>query len=149
MNQNKSAFTLVELIIVVAILGILAAIAIPNVNDALIRAKVARMKNDTRVLGMAIENYVVDQGWYPYGQNCDPTDYLCSVCGSPESVEKTQIPHLFMPVSYAHSAPIDIFHELYNSRTEKLVSYSVTYAHIFQQLEKRNNCLATFAPPST
>lgn len=55
-------FTLIELLIVVAIIGILAAIAIPNFLQAQIRAKVARVVSDVRTIDMACREYQVDQG---------------------------------------------------------------------------------------
>lgn len=58
------AFTLIELLIVVAIIGILAAIAVPNFLEAQTRAKVGRVKADMRNTAMAIEAYAVDQGQY-------------------------------------------------------------------------------------
>jgi len=59
------AFTLIELLIVVAIIAILAAIAVPNFLEAQTRAKVSRAKADMRTLAMALESYAVDNGSYP------------------------------------------------------------------------------------
>lgn len=60
-----TAFTLIELLIVVAIIGILAAIAVPNFLNAQIRAKVSRVKAELRTCSTAIESYRLDHGYYP------------------------------------------------------------------------------------
>lgn len=65
MKSKTAAFTLVELLVVVAIISLLAAIAIPNFLNAQIRAKVARAKADMRTLAEALEAYHVDQNSYP------------------------------------------------------------------------------------
>jgi len=59
-------FTLIELLIVVAIIGILAAIAIPNFLQAQVRAKVARAVAEMRTLATAMETYAVDNTVYPF-----------------------------------------------------------------------------------
>ncbi|MBM3334185.1 prepilin-type N-terminal cleavage/methylation domain-containing protein [Candidatus Sumerlaeota bacterium] len=61
----NSAFTLIELLIVVAIIAILAAIAVPNFLEAQVRAKVSRVNSDLRTLGIALEAYMVDHNTYP------------------------------------------------------------------------------------
>ena len=61
----KHAFTLIELLIVVAIIAILAAIAVPNFLEAQTRAKVTRCKSDMRTIATALEAYFVDWNRYP------------------------------------------------------------------------------------
>lgn len=63
--MNGKAFTLIELLIVVAIIGILAAIAVPNFLNAQIRSKIARAEADLASVGTAIEMYRLDSNSYP------------------------------------------------------------------------------------
>lgn len=66
-NRTRfDAFTLIELLIVVAIIAILAAIAVPNFLEAQVRSKVSRAKADMRTCATAIEAYYVDANHYPY-----------------------------------------------------------------------------------
>ncbi len=60
-KKLSKGFTLVELLIVVAIIGIIAAIAIPNLITAIQRGKQKRTVGDIRNIGTAIEEYVVDE----------------------------------------------------------------------------------------
>jgi general secretion pathway protein G len=64
MNRHKG-FTLIELLIVVAIIGIIAAIAIPNLLQAMDRAKQKKTMADIKNLSTAIESYSVDVNYYP------------------------------------------------------------------------------------
>ncbi len=63
--RSNSAFTLIELLIVVAIIAILAAIAVPNMLQAQVRAKVSHTKSNLRVLSVALELYQLDNNHYP------------------------------------------------------------------------------------
>ncbi len=64
-NRKSKGFTLIELLIVVAIIGIIAAIAIPNLLNAIDRGKQKRTMADIRSIGTAIESYSVDNSSYP------------------------------------------------------------------------------------
>jgi type II secretion system protein G len=65
MKRNSKGFTLIELLIVVAIIGIIVAIAIPNLLNAIQRAKQKRTMADMRSAGTAAEAYAVDFNHYP------------------------------------------------------------------------------------
>ena len=69
MRQREKGFTLIELLIVVAIIGIIAAIAIPNLLNAIDRGKQKRTMADLRSVGTAVESYAVDNNVYPVAAN--------------------------------------------------------------------------------
>ena len=63
--RRQKGFTLVELLIVVAIIGILAGIAIPNMLSAINRARQKRSMADMHLIGTALEAYFVDYNYFP------------------------------------------------------------------------------------
>src|SRR5688572_5101335 len=103
--MNK-AFTLIELLIVVAIIAILAAIAVPNFLEAQVRAKVSRIKNDMRTTSTALESFAVDNNSYPEEKNVAAGGYTSTI----------SLPALTTPVAYITSlAPlVDIFNRQEN-----------------------------------
>jgi type II secretion system protein G len=58
---RQKGFTLIELLIVIAIIGIIAAMLIPNLLDALQKAKQKRTMGDMRVTGTAMFSWLTDQ----------------------------------------------------------------------------------------
>lgn len=97
------AFTLIELLIVVAIIAILAAIAVPNFLLAQTRAKLSRAVADQRTLATAMEAYAVDSSKYPWYGN--PRDVAMAL-GEPVVFVPVR---LTTPLAYTTSLPPDIF----------------------------------------
>lgn len=64
-RTRASGFTLVELLIVVAIIGIISAVALPNLLNAIDKAKQKRTMGDQRGICTAIEAYATDNANYP------------------------------------------------------------------------------------
>jgi len=91
---RKHAFTLIELLIVVAIIGILAAIAVPNFMNARMRATIARMESDMKAIGDALMMYRLDNKCYFNNMSSNPYQELRP---------------LTTPVSYIASIPADPF----------------------------------------
>ncbi len=65
--KKQKGFTLIELLIVVAIIGIIAAIAIPNLLSAIQRAKQKRAMGEVNSLATAFQSYATDTNVYPGG----------------------------------------------------------------------------------
>nr|HPO09960.1 prepilin-type N-terminal cleavage/methylation domain-containing protein [bacterium] len=63
--KDRPGFTLIELLIVVAIIGILAAVAVPNFLNAQMKARVVRAYADMRNIETALETYRLESNNYP------------------------------------------------------------------------------------
>ncbi|MDX2175573.1 MAG: prepilin-type N-terminal cleavage/methylation domain-containing protein [Candidatus Sumerlaeia bacterium] len=65
MRRHPHAFTLIELLIVVAVIAVLAAIAVPNFLDAQVRSKSSRVHEELSALRSALFAYYADHREYP------------------------------------------------------------------------------------
>jgi type IV pilus assembly protein PilA len=84
MKKQQSGFTLIELMIVVAIIGILAAIAIPSYMDYTKKAKASELVLAAAPAKLALSDYVISKGSWPdnattAGYTTVDTDYVASV----------------------------------------------------------------------
>ncbi len=103
------AFTLIELLIVVAIIAILAAIAVPNFQEAMTRAKVARAENDMRSIGIALESYRLDNPNYPPENYLSPFLEPSEPKGIPALPNHIRLRPLTTPIAYLSALPRDPF----------------------------------------
>ena len=103
-RSDDRGFTLIELLIVVAIIGIIAAIAIPNLLNAIQRGKQKRTMADMRTIGTSVEQYSLDNGFRPETGSGDAVTQL-SPTVVPTFVK--QIPSLDgwrIPIRWIHMA---------------------------------------------
>jgi len=64
MTRHRTGFTLIEMLVVVVVIGILAAIAIPKFSNAKARTRAAAIRSDLRNLATAQEEYLSEHGVY-------------------------------------------------------------------------------------
>jgi prepilin-type N-terminal cleavage/methylation domain-containing protein len=74
LSKNRGGFTLVEIMIVVAIIALLAAIAVPGFLRARKRSQASKILNDLRLIDAAVDQYAIETG-KKTGDTVDVTDW--------------------------------------------------------------------------
>ena len=121
MRYRVAGFTLIELLIVVGIIGILASIAAPNYQEAVIRSKVAKFQGDVKACETAIESYYADHSVYAFSEGYPVKSTCGNQTGNPQGNEPSQpgtgyLPRcLTTPLAYLGKLPNDPFRNLEDS----------------------------------
>lgn len=109
----NGAFTLIELLIAVSIIGVLAVIALPNFMQARVKGKIAAARANIAACVTAIESYRIDRGALP------PTRYHCLAWGEETAKKYFELPwELTTPTAYLAERPLDPFYTFPGASTE-------------------------------
>ncbi len=122
-HRNTRAFTLIELLIVVAIIAILAAIAVPNFLEAQMRAKVTRSISDMRAAGIAIKLYQVDNNQFPILPGRFNSKWIIDYLRVDGHTQRHMGELLTTPVAYLTEVPFDYFNSHLKVRTSFFVGF--------------------------
>jgi general secretion pathway protein G len=107
---GKKGYTLLELMIVVAIVGILVSLAIPNFQQSAMKAKETALKQNLFTMRAVIDQYYADRGDYP--DNLDAlveAQYLRSIPMDPFTKSSTTWTEIFEDQEEGDDSPAGIY----------------------------------------
>jgi prepilin-type N-terminal cleavage/methylation domain-containing protein len=117
--MKHQAFTLIELLIVVAIIAILAAIAVPNFLEAQTRSKVSRAKSDMRSIATGVEAWSINFNHYPPdGDDLEPPINPLTAF---DVMARLHV--ITTPVAHMTSLPFDPFHKRFDPNPPLLILF--------------------------
>lgn len=118
-RSSFDGFTLVELLVTVAIISLLAALLLPVLRTARIKAKIARAHADLRSIGTSIETYRLDQEAYP------PARTFCAG-GGMKVDDYNECPPELRSLGYLGEFPEDVFNP---GRAYKYITPGLGYSN--------------------
>jgi prepilin-type N-terminal cleavage/methylation domain-containing protein len=88
-HTSKKAFTLIELLTVIAIIGILAGLLFPTIKSALQKAEIAQAQNDVKNIEAALKAFYTEYGKWPntWPNAANLNDVSYGAIGSPSSYQ--------------------------------------------------------------
>ena len=107
MKKTTSGFTIVELLIVIVVIGILAAITIVAFNGVQVRARDTERTTDIKQLHKALEMFYIEKGYYPAVSDVRDATFRADVLNIPESAVKP--PGSNSTISYCWAANVNSY----------------------------------------
>lgn len=117
-KRKNAGFTLIEVMVVVVILGILAAIIVPKVMSRPEQARIVKVKQDLLAVQSALDLYKLDNGFYP------STDQGLQALVAKPSI--SPVPRNWKSEGYLQDLPVDPWGQTYQyiNDNEKLRIFS-------------------------
>ena len=129
--MNKKGFTLVELLVVITVIGLLAAFAIVSLNSARVRARDGRRVSEIKQVQTALELYFNEKNTYPEGNGIilgvDKQKVLCST-GWEEKISDCGGGNIYMGKVPANQQPNGADYIYTKTVVGTDIEYSITFS---------------------